>query len=96
MFSTLSKTYLGKGENAGFQHFLLFPNVFYVPIKNIFHHYSHIKNVVANPFNLDRSKFFSFANEVNVTLTVISRFDWLENIVEKEENTINQHDIDNS
>ena len=32
---------VGKGENAGYQHFLLFPQCF-LPYKKKFHNYSHI------------------------------------------------------
>ena len=41
---------LGKGENAGIQHFLLFPTMFSILIVDIFHHFSQIKFIVFTCF----------------------------------------------
>ena len=48
---------LGKGENAGNQHFLLFPNVLF-SLKDICHCLSHIKNVVCKSFAFRQVKQF--------------------------------------
>ena len=53
---------MGKGENAGNQHFLLFPKCF-LPFSNqISISQSHLSS--ANAFNLDRSKILSFGKEM--------------------------------
>ena len=62
---------VGKGENAGNQHFLLFPQCF-VPFKNqISSFWSHLFCCLltlillsANVFNLDQSKILSFGKEI--------------------------------
>ena len=64
----LLKTIVGKGENAGNQHFLLFPHVF-SPSQNKF---CLVYFLSANAFNLDQSKKFLFGKELtprNTTLT---------------------------
>ena len=57
-----------KGENAGKQHFLLFPQCFLPFPKQISIFQSHLVIVIfssANAFNLDQSKILSFGKEVN-------------------------------
>ena len=52
---------VGKGENAGNQHFLLFPQCFPKPIFNS----SFILILsYANAFNLDQSKMLSFGKDL--------------------------------
>ena len=55
----------GKGENAGNQHFLLFPQCFHAYHSQI----SSFKVVLfchsQNAFNLDQSKILSFGKELN-------------------------------
>ena len=70
------KNIVGKGEDAGNQHFLLFPhNVFY-PSGNKFQFFNGIYFVA---FNLDQSQIFSFGEELNGPEKKA-----FENIVEKE------------
>ena len=70
---------LGKGENAGYQHFLLYQNVF----KSLFPQgcLNHSHTTI-----LDQTKLKAFAEDkLNVTKMIISVFDRLENIVGKGE-----------
>ena len=55
---------VGKGENAGNQHFLLFPQCF-LPflLQNSFFK-SHLILLSANAFNLDQSKILLFGKEL--------------------------------
>ena len=55
---------VGKGENYGNQHFLLFPQCFY-PFKDKFHYFSHTKFVICSLFELDIPKIVSFSTELN-------------------------------
>ena len=48
--------HLGKGENAGNQHFLLFPNCFLSRQRHISLSEKEINLSSANPFNMDRCK----------------------------------------
>ena len=61
---------LGKGESAGNQHFLLFPQCFLPFPKQSF--LVTFDLLFANAFNLDKSKFLSFGNELNAALTEYS------------------------
>ena len=56
---------IGKGENAGDQHFLLFPQRFLSFPKQISIFESFILSS-ANPFNLDQSKVLSFGKELKM------------------------------
>ena len=89
------KNILGKGENAGNQHFLLFPNVFST---------ASVLSVVKNqdcavnslPFTkrqtLDRTKLKPFAEEkLNIINIIISLLHTVENTVGKGENAGYQH-----
>ena len=72
---------VGKGENAGYQHFLLFPQCFQKALS--FHHC----NSLPNDKILDLSKFKAFADDTrNVAKMMIYVFDRAENIVGKGEN----------
>ena len=62
---------VGKGENAGNQHFVLFHNVFY-PIKDRDQHLSCIKVVISNSFNLVRSKILLFGTELTLYHTILT------------------------
>ena len=53
---------MGKGENAGNQHFLLFPQCFLPFPKEISIFYITFIMSSANAFNLDKSKILSFGN----------------------------------
>ena len=54
-----------KGENAGNQHFLLFPQCFFYPSKIKFQVLIHTFELSsANAFNLDRFKILSFGKEL--------------------------------
>ena len=80
---------VGKGENAGYQHFLLFPQYFQ---KASFSSSLKVGSVWygVNPFPndkiLDQTKLKAFADDkLNVTKMIISVFDRVENIVGKGE-----------
>ena len=60
----------GKGENAGNQHFLLFPQCFLPIPKRIFVLKFHLSS--ANAFNLDQSKNLSFGKVLRSYSTVSS------------------------
>ena len=55
---------VGKGENAGNQHFLLFPQCLY-PFKTKFIFSAELSLLSANAFNLDQSKKLSFGEELS-------------------------------
>ena len=59
----------GKGENAGKQHFLLFPKYFFPFQRQI----SVFKSLIlsANAFNLDRSEILSFGKELKCRLQFV-------------------------
>ena len=65
---TLSKkpfeNIVGKGENAGIQHFLLFPQCFRPFPKHISTFQSHLFFLSANAFNLGQTRIFSFSKEL--------------------------------
>ena len=64
---SLLKNIVGKGENAGNQHFLLSHNVFYLSKTN-FIFFSHIYFFpCSNAFNLDQSEKFVVWYGVNVS-----------------------------
>ena len=54
---------VGKGENAGNQHFLLFPQCFLTFPKQISSFELHFDLSSANAFSLDKFKIFSFGKE---------------------------------
>ena len=56
---------LGKGENAGNQHFLLFPTILFTLPKTIFSFSVKVILSSANAFNLNLSLISSFVKEVN-------------------------------
>ena len=74
----------GKGENAAYQHFLLFPHVFYPsrnsPLPTMFStlpetNFNLLVTIIlssANPFNLDPSKILSFDKQLIVARNVFS------------------------
>ena len=51
---------VGKGENAGNQHFLLFPQYFLPFLKQVLIFHFKIILSSANAFNSDQSKILSF------------------------------------
>ena len=53
---------VGKGENAGNQHFLLFPQCFQTLPNQISNFHSHLFLGLQNAFNLDQSRILSFGN----------------------------------
>ena len=53
---------VGKGDNAGNHHFLLFPQCFLSFTKQILIFQLHLSS--ANAFNLDHSKNWSFGKEL--------------------------------
>ena len=55
-----------KGENAGNQHFLLSPTMFFYPIKDKSHHLSRLILSSSNAFNLVTSKILSFGEGLKV------------------------------
>ena len=57
------ETIVGKGENAGNHHFLLFPRCFLTFPKQISSFELHFDLSSANAFNLDKFKNFSFGKE---------------------------------
>ena len=59
------KNIVGKGENAGNQHFLLFHNVFY-PSQKEFLLLSYIFLLSANAFSLDQSKNLAFGGVISL------------------------------
>ena len=58
------KNLLGKGENAGNQHFLLFPTIFSTPTETNFNFRVMFILLSANLFNLDKSKISLFGKEL--------------------------------
>ena len=48
----LFENIVGKGENAGNQQFILFPQNVFHPIKEELHHMSHFKIVVCKCFQI--------------------------------------------
>ena len=56
---------VGKGENAGNQHFLLFPIMFSTLLKTNFNIWVTFTLSSANSFSLDQSKILSFGKELN-------------------------------
>ena len=58
---------VGKGENAGNQHFLLFPQCFLTSHKQFSILDPHLSS--ANALNLDQSKNLSFGKELNCSFT---------------------------
>ena len=50
---------VGKGENAGYQHFLLFPQCFLPFLEQISIFHSHLFCRLQTPLNLDQSKVSS-------------------------------------
>ena len=59
----------GKGENAGYQHFLLFPQCFLPFFKTNFNISGTFIVLSANAFNLDQSKICSFGKELTLSQT---------------------------
>ena len=57
---------VGKRENNGNQHFLLFPQCFLPFPKQISIFDTHFELSSANALNLDRSKILSFGKELNM------------------------------
>ena len=55
---------VGKGENAGNQHFLLVPHNVFWPIKEKNHHFSNIKFVVCKCFQFSLGRILSFGKEL--------------------------------
>ena len=55
---------VGKGENAGNQHFLFFPLMFFICPKTNFYFSVTFILLSANAFNLDQSKNLSFDKEL--------------------------------
>ena len=60
------KNIKGKGENAGYEHFLLFPQCFY-PSKDNFNFLVALTFLSANAVNLDKSTKFSFGKGLTVS-----------------------------
>ena len=60
----LLKTLWEKGENAGTQHFLLFPAMFSTLAKTSFNFSNKFILSSANAFNLDQSKILSYGEEL--------------------------------
>ena len=58
------KNIVGKGENAGNQHFLLFPQCFLPPLRASFNFSAIFVLSSANAFNLNQSKNSSFGKEL--------------------------------
>ena len=63
---------VGKGENAGKQHFLLFPHCFLHFQKQIFNYLIAFILSSANAFDLDQPKILSFDKELNPGFTKIN------------------------
>ena len=88
---------VGKGENAGYQHFLLFPRCFPKPfpiglLKVMIVWWRF--NSIPNKKSLDQSRLGVFADEkINATenLKFVLQKGWNENIGEKGENAGFQH-----
>ena len=61
-----SENIVGKGENAGNQHFLLYQQCF-LPVPEIFQFFSHIYVVICkiNALYLEQSKNLLFGKELN-------------------------------
>ena len=64
MYKKPFENILGKGENAGNQHFLLFPPCFLPFPKTNFNFSFTFILLSANALNLDKSKIFSFGKEL--------------------------------
>ena len=63
LYKKPSENIVGKGENAGYQHFLLFPQCFY-PSKNKFKFSVTFILSSTGAFNLDQSKNLSFGKKL--------------------------------
>ena len=63
------KNIVGKGENAGTQHFLLFPQCFFLNQKRIFVFKLHLFCPSAYALNLDQSRNFPSCKELTVKQT---------------------------
>ena len=61
-------TLVGKGENAGNQHFILFPQCFLRVPKQVSIIQYHVLSS-ANAFNLDQSKILLFGKELSQELS---------------------------
>ena len=59
---------VGKGENAGNQHFLLFPQCFLLS-QNKFQFLQSLILSSGNALNLDQSKILSFGKDLNLSQT---------------------------
>ena len=57
---------MGKGENAGNQHFLLFPQCFLPFPEQVSIFQSHLSFLSANSFYSDQSKILSFSKELSL------------------------------
>ena len=57
---------VGKGENVGNQHFLLFPKMFSTQLKIKIVKLANFTFSSANAFNLDQSKILSFGKEIEI------------------------------
>ena len=64
---------VGKGENAGNQHFLLFPQCFLSFTKQISNFQSPLVCRLYNAFNLNQSKILLFFKELNNIKIVICK-----------------------
>ena len=62
---------VGKGENAGNQHFLLFPQCFLPCQRKILTILASLKSSSANAFNLDKSKILSFGKEFKLMILIM-------------------------
>ena len=61
---------VGKGENAGNQHFLLFPQCFLPNSRN--YYFYNIKNLSsAYALNLDKSKFLSSGKKLRILYCIL-------------------------
>ena len=63
----LFENIMGKGENAGNQHFLLFPIMFPILSRTKFFVKASFILSSANAFNLDQAKILSFGEELTGT-----------------------------
>ena len=83
------KNIVGKGKNAGNQHFLLFPTLFPTLPQTIFNFPVTFILSSASAFNLDQSKNLLFGKGLT-SLTILFNQPF-ENIMRQGENAENQH-----
>ena len=80
MRKTPFENIMGKGENAGYQHFLLFPQCLFTLSYTNFNFSLTFISSSANAFNLDQSTIFSSGKWLNSYMLMINITIFYDNI----------------